>query len=195
MKTKFFIIMLLGIPLLGLGQEVIPKDKKVSQLSFSLLTESIAFPFSRYLPIHPGAELGITIRETQREHSLSQWDVVAGGYYHEKLETGFYLKGQYHYQKYLFTHLGVDFTGSIGYMHTFYPADIYKHNPETGEYLVANQMGRPHAIAEAGIGLTYRNSSPIEPFIRQSFMLETPFANGIPVIPHSFLKFGVDIKL
>jgi len=79
-------------------------------------------------------------------------------------------------------------------MHTFYPAELYEQN-DAGEFESINQAGRSHLYLSAGVGFTYLGSSKVQPFIRQELMLETPFANGIPLIPHSLLKVGLQINL
>jgi hypothetical protein len=192
---RLVILLLMGIPLIILGQAEKKTNKKISRLSIALTNESIALPFTRYSPIHPGAEVGMTFWEKNKTRSSQRWNAVLGGYYHQRVETAFYLQGQYQYQWFLLPYLGVDLTGGLGYLHSFYPADLYEQNATTGKYQAVSQIGRPHGIAELGLGLTFTNSSRIEPYIRQSMMVEAPFANGIPVIPHSFLKVGVNVKL
>jgi len=82
----------------------------------------------------------------------------------------------------------------LGYLHTFYPAELYQQT-ESGDFEVVNQLGRPHLYVNLGVGLTYLGSNKMQPFIRQELFIETPFANGIPVIPHSLLKIGIHIKI
>lgn len=171
------------------------KAQTIKQLSVAATTESIAFPFTRYLPIHPGAEIGATFKQTDKEKSTRQWNSYLGFFYHERLETGFYLRGEYLHRFNLLKHLGVEALGSLGYLHTFYPNELYVQNEETGKYEKVNQVGRPHALATIGIGLTYTSNSPVEPFIRQETGIETPFGEGFPVIVHSFLKLGLNFKL
>ncbi|MCB0644615.1 MAG: hypothetical protein KDC44_23385, partial [Phaeodactylibacter sp.] len=157
-------------------------------------TESIAFPFTRYLPLHPALEIGLTMKQVEQEKSVRQWNGYAGWYYHEKIENGVYLRAEYLYGQKLGSFLRVDAFGGLGYLHTFYPGTLLKIDPETGAIEKVPQYGRAHAIANVGIGLVYRNQSRWEPFVKQSLSVETPFANGIPVMVHSFLQLGVNLK-
>ena len=169
--------------------------QRIKQISVAVMNENIAFPFSRYTPLHPGGELGLTLKQQFKPQSVRQFNVYAGGFYHKKVETGFYIRGEYLHQLIIAKKIGIQLPLGIGYMHTFYPGEIYELNTTTGEFEKGNQSGRPHLIANVGLGLTYINNSGIAPFIKQNLTIETPFANGIPLIPHSFIKLGVTIKI
>jgi hypothetical protein len=183
---KWFIpIILLMIPMTVYSQK---------QVSIALTNESIAFPFTRYLPLHPGAEIGFSMKQVEKEKSIRQWNGYAGWYYHEKVENGVYLRAEYLHGLKIGSFLRLDAFGGLGYLHTFYPGTLLEINSETGAIEEVPQQGRPHVIANVGIGIVYRNDSRIEPFIKQSLTVETPFANGIPVMVHSFLHLGVNLK-
>lgn len=167
----------------------------VKEVSLALQTEAIGLPFTNYSPAHPGFEAGLTLWKKEGTKSIQTAEVFAGGFYHKKLETGFYLRGNYQYTFKVMDKLGVDLPVGVGYMHTFYPADLYEQDPATGEFETISQTGRPHALITAGIGLSYLSEGNFQPFIKQELAIETPFANSLPVITHSFLKAGVKIKL
>jgi hypothetical protein len=166
----------------------------IKQVSLAAVNENIAFPFTTYTPIHPGIETGLTFWQKENEHSIQQVNANLGYFFHEKVESAFYLNGTYMYRVKVKGFLSIDFSAFAGYMHTLYPGSLYEIDPENGAITRVNQYGRPHAMAGIGFGLTYRNSSRFEPFIRQEMSVESPFANGIPVMIHSFLKLGVNIK-
>ena len=79
-------------------------------------------------------------------------------------------------------------------MHSFYPGNVYELNSE-GDYNLKRQLGRPHLWLESGLGVSFFRTKQISPFIQYRFALETPFANGIPVFPHSFYQAGVNYKI
>lgn len=165
------------------------------QFSVSFNSEAIGFPFTNYSPIHPGIEITGTIRKNERAKSIRYINVKAGFFHHRRLENAFYLGGEYQYSQTLFKNkVSVDLPVGLGYLHTFYPGELYEQN-ENGEFEAINQWGRSHLYANLGIGLTYLSDNKIQPFVRQELFLETPFANGIPIIPHSLLKIGVQVKL
>lgn len=163
-------------------------------LSFSLMDESIAFPLTRLTPLHPGAEIGYTLY-VKGEGNVQTFNIYLGGYHHEQVENGFYLRAEQGHHFRVIDNVTTDLFYGLGYLHTFYPGELYEINPDTGEFEKASQLGRPHVLASVGVGFTWVNDSFIEPFVRQDLTLESPFANGIPVIIHSFLKVGLTFKL
>lgn len=170
-------------------------SQRLQQLSISLQSEAIGLPFTNYSPIHPGIEVSGTLHQHDKEKSLRYLRAKAGFFYHQRLETAIYLGGEYQYsQKLLNQKLSLDIPVGLGYLHSFYPGELYVQN-EAGDFENIDQLGRSHLYVSLGIGLTYLGSSTIQPFIRQELLLETPFANGIPVIPHSLLKIGVQFNL
>jgi hypothetical protein len=187
MRTFALLVFLLGTTLLA--------AQKIEHFSVAVMNESIAFPFTRYTPIHPGLEVGATFWSKEKEHSQRYLSAYAGGFYHEKVETGFYLRAEYLFAFKIAGGLYADVPLGIGYLHTIYPSELYKQNPETGNFEEVSQFGRPHGLVTAGVGLRYAGESRIQPFIRQELAIETPFANGFPVIPHAFLKLGVNLKI
>lgn len=167
----------------------------LSPFSISLSSEAIGLPFTNYSPIHPGVELSKTLRRNEQTNNIQYVNVKAGFFHHERLMNAFYLGGEYQYShKVLDQKLSVDLPLGLGYMHTFYPGDLYVQN-DAGDFETISQTGRAHAYVNVGVGLTYIGSDRVQPFIRQELMLQTPFANGIPAIPHSLLKVGVQINL
>lgn len=164
---------------------------QIEQWSISVFDENIAFPLTRFAPFHPGLEIGATLRQSDRPASVRQLNAYLGGYYHRRVETGIYLRGEYLHRLKVGTRLGVDMAGGIGYLHTFYPGTLYRQDEESGNLESVTQFGRPHAIATIGLGLTYRTQNRVAPFLRQDLVLEAPFVNSYPVIVHSFLKVGI----
>lgn len=165
------------------------------QLSLAAINESIAFPFSSYSEFHPGFELGYSIRSNEKEHSIRQLNVYAGWFLHQYVENGFFLRGEYSYKLKLGEAFTAGIYGGAGYLHTFYPGTLYQIDEFTGEINSVRQFGRPRVMISAGLQLSYRSKAGIEPFLKQEFAVESPFANGTPVMPHSFLKLGMNINL
>lgn len=165
------------------------------QLSLAAINESISFPFTSYAEFHPGFELGISIRTREKERSIRQLNAYAGWFLHQYIENGFFLRGEYSYKLKLGKAFAAGVYGGLGYLHTFYPGKLYEVDEVSGEISSVSQLGRPRLMASAGVQLSYRTTAGIEPFLKQEFAVETPFANGIPVMPHSFLKLGININL
>lgn len=166
-----------------------------NKISISAMTESVAFPFTRYSPIHPGLEFGYLLKERQKTKMIKALNMQLGWYLHKKVQNAFYIRAESAWQFFLKDFITADLYAGLGYMHVFYPGEVYQLNSSSGEFEKINQTGRPHALGTLGFGFTYRNQSNIEPFVRQDLGIESPFANGIPIMFHSFLKIGINIKL
>ena len=140
--------------------------QNLKKISVSVYNETIAFPFTRFTPIHPGAELGITLKEVQKKNSIRNINLNAGFYHHKRLENGIYLRGEYLYRPMIKSFMTVDFAGNLGYMRTFYPGEIYDLTEE-GNFEPVSQSGRSHLITSLGVGFTLIKNEKFEPFIRQ----------------------------
>lgn len=184
---QLFVLILLACWITSFGQTI-------KGVSIAAMNEEISFPFTRFTPIHPGVEVGITFREVEKEKSIRNLNLNVGFYHHEKIENGIYLRGEYQFRPKLGSLLTFDLSGSLGYLHTFFPGEIYEMNESSYEFEKVNQSGRSHLTGALGMGFTLVKTEKIQPFIRQELMVETPFASGVPVIIHSFLKLGVNIK-
>ena len=170
-------------------------SQRIERISVAATSEAIGLPFTNYLPYHPGVEVKGTLKDTEKARSYRFVNVNLGFFYHERVETAFYLGGEYQYSIMLFKkQMGLDVPIGLGYLHAFYPGELYEQNAD-GDFEKVRQFGRPRAYANLGVGVSYTGASRFQPYIRQELMIETPFANGIPVIPHSLLKLGVCIKL
>ena len=171
------------------------KSQRIKNVSVSLLSEATAIPFTRYMPIHPGAELGLGLHEVEKKVSYRSINAYIGGFWHRRVASAMYLRLEYMYIFNIQDVVGIELPISVGYLHTFHPADLYVQNEVTGEFEKISQLGRPHALVQGGLGIRYLGNPNIQPFIRQSLGIETPFANTFPFMIHSFLNAGVTIHL
>lgn len=170
-------------------------SQRLEHFSVAATSEAVGFPFTNYLPYHPGIEIKGCLKKVDKSKSYRYLNANLGFFYHKRVETAFYLGGEYQYTHKLFNeNVGLDIPIGLGYMHTFYPGEVYVQTDE-GDFEKKTQFGRPHFYLNLGIGVSYIGDSRIQPFIRQELFVETFFANGLPVIPHSLLKIGVHIKL
>ena len=167
----------------------------IKQYSIAATSEAVGLPFTNYSPYHPGAEFTTALKINEKEKSTRYIGLKAGFFYHRKLETALYLGGEYQYSFMMLNNkLSLDIPMGLGYLHSFYPSELYEQN-SNGDFEKVSQFGRPHLYINLGLGLTYRMNERVQPFVRQSLLLETPFANGIPVIPHSLIHLGIQIKI
>ncbi|MBX2846431.1 MAG: hypothetical protein KTR13_09475 [Saprospiraceae bacterium] len=162
--------------------------------SISVGSESIALPFSGSGPYHPNLEARMNLKMKESVNNLQYFNVNMGWYFHRRVEQAIYIGGEYQFSKKVFDVVSIDLPVGLGYLHSFYPGKVYEID-ESGNFSTLSQSGRPHAYGTVGLGLTFLHSSKIEPFVRQDLMIETPFVNTIPVIPHTFFKAGVNLKI
>lgn len=169
-------------------------SQATNKISVAVFQENIHYEYKSLNQFNPGGEIGLTWKTKEKKFITKEFNTYLGGYYHRKVQTAIYLRAEYLYRFRYLRPLSFDLFGGLGYMHTFYPGNLYEQN-DNGDFEDINQLGRPHAIGNIGIGVSIANSSRWEPFAKFEWMLQTPFANGIPVVPHSFLKTGINFKL
>ena len=168
-------------------------SQSIQSISVSVFNENIAFPFTRITPLHPGVECGLTFWEKEKKWNNQSANVNTGFYYHKKVENAIYLRGEYVFSPKIKNILSFDIPLSLGYMHTFYPGEMYTLNSD-GEPEKVRQTGRPHLMGSFGIGIRLTKYK-VQPFVREEMVVVTPFASTIPVIVHSYLKLGINIQI
>ena len=168
--------------------------QKLNDYSIAWTTETISLPFSRYLPIHPGLEIGAKVLEKENRLFTHRIRIHFGGYHHRRVENGFYLNASYIPMIKLSQSIGIDLPIGLGYQHSFYPGELYEQNNETGEFDRVTQLGRPHALINFGFGFTYHKPKRVKPFIRHENVIDLPLYNGLPN-SRTFLKTGIILRL
>jgi hypothetical protein len=163
-------------------------------VSLSFQQESISIPFTRFEQWNPGVEIGYGFAPREKGNGLRQVNINAGYFFHQEVTSAFYAKVEYNFAFHIAKDIYFDVVPAAGYMHSFYPGEVYTPDGE-GSYDLKRQFGRPHLWVESGVGFSFFRSKTISPFIQYRFAVETPFANGIPVFPHSFYELGVQYKL
>lgn len=168
--------------------------QKPESISITIMNESISMPLSSFDEFHHGLEIGTTLWSKENEKTIQQFNTYGGWYFHQNIENAFYLRGEYQFSRKVIKGFYLDMYGGAGYLHTFYPGKMFEMNTEDGSFTEVKQTGHPRALISLGLGLSYRNDSGIEPFVKQELAIETPFANGIPFMPHAFTKIGINFK-
>ena len=176
---------------------LLPRESQAqafSNLYVAGMAETTSFPFTRYLPFHPGLEVGTTLWHTDRGPFTHRANAFLGGYHHRLHENGIYLRGEYQLTYPIQDLVGIDLPVGFGYQHTFYPGETYSQDPETGEWSEARQFGKPHALVNFGLGVTFLKTERVQPFIRQESTIDLPLFNSFALI-RNFVKLGVNIQL
>jgi hypothetical protein len=166
----------------------------IDNLDIAVQSESIAYPFSRFSPVNPGIQIGTSLRKRVKAKSERNYNIHLGFYHHKDIENGIYLRGEYAHTFIVAKKLGVMLPVGLGYLHTFYPGELFSQNSD-GSFSKVTQTGRAHVIATAGIGLSYRGFKEFEPYILHDVMVQYKFSEASPLLPHSFIRLGVKFKL
>lgn len=168
--------------------------QRIQAISIAVQTEAIAIPFTRLAPVHPGIEIGFSINEKTKPHSIRRWNAYVGWFYHKNLDQSIYLRGEYQFAYTIKETVSVFTPLSIGYMHAFHAKPVYEQKAD-GSFNEKRQRGRPHAIVNLGLGIRYLKLNTLEPFIKYEAVAQTPFVSTVPVGPRSFFKVGTNFKL
>ncbi|MFD1552913.1 hypothetical protein DNU06_07890 [Putridiphycobacter roseus] len=191
MQNKINAILLLVFAILTQGTL---QAQKLNNLSIALTNETYSFPFTRFLPLHPGLEIGTTLFQSKSGNSTHHINAYLGGYHHQKVENALYLRTAYSYQYNIKNTIGIDAPVGIGYQHTFYPGETYVQNTDTGAWENKKQWGKSHALLTFGLGLTYLKANRLQPFIRYESNIDLPLYNSY-LTTRTFFKLGMHIKL
>ncbi len=187
MKT-IYLSLVLGI-FLSLG------SLQAQSIRIGAMQEASTFPFTSFAELHPGVELsyGFAPKPKEGTNRSTQWWVSGGYFFNPSIESAFYLKASYAWQMPVADVVQLELAPSLGYLHSFFPGNIYEL--QNGEYQAITQYGRPHVMAELGFTALFLPNSKVNPFVQYRFGVEGPFANGIPVFPHSFYQIGISYNL
>jgi len=117
-----------------------------------------------------------------------------GAYHHQKVENGFYIRGEYAYTFKIKNTFGIELPVGVGYQHTFYPGEIYGQNERTGTWEKITQHGKPHTLLSLGFGLSYLKAKKAQPFLRHENILDFPLYDEYMNVK-TLIKAGVNIKL
>ncbi len=188
--------MLWAVPLLLLCwlATTTAQAQKIETISIALQTESVSLPFKRLAPIHPGIEIGVSLGETVKPHSVRRWNAYVGWFYHKGIDHSFYVRGEYQLNYTINQAVNISVPIGLGYTHTFLARPVYQQQSD-GSFQEKTQFGRPHALVTTGLGISYLRLGAVQPFIKYEAALQTPFATTIPILTRNFLKIGSNIKL
>ena len=159
-------------------------------LTVQLSNEQISLPFTRVAPVHAGLEIGYRMPI----NGYREWQFHAGGFYHQGLYTGLYLKAAHAWNWTPTPWVTLQVAPGVGYLHTITENPLWSVN-EAGEYEQSGRFGQPHALVEVGMNAIFLPNSRVSPMIGYRVAVETPFATVFPVMFHNFLQAGVSVSL
>ncbi|MBV6645231.1 MAG: hypothetical protein KI790_07265 [Cyclobacteriaceae bacterium] len=168
--------------------------QKIKTVSLTLQTESVSIPFTRIGEIHPGLEIGFNLSEKVKANSTRRWNGYIGWFYHRDFDQSVYLRGEYEFSYPLKNTIAFHLPIGLGYMHSFHTRPVYEQNDD-GSFSEKRQWGRPHALFNIGLGMSYLKLGAVTPFIKYETFAQSPFVATIPVAPRNFFKIGTSIKI
>ena len=127
-------------------------------------------------------------------NSRKDLTIAVGMFHHEKVTNSVYLGINRTFKS--FKHgeqLMLDLSWGCGYMHSWYPGELYLQTTE-GDLVQKRQIGRPHLYGSAGLLGKWAFGEAVALTWRQQVLLQTPFANGIPVMLHRLMTIGVQFQ-
>lgn len=187
---RFFILFICLIGLSHVGNTQI-----VKRISLSLNNESLAIPFTRFLPLHLGTEIGLTFFERGSDKLHHNLSAQVGFFHHKKLETAVYLKAVYQPIFRIKEKLGIAVPLSLGYLHSIPNQTTYQLNTSTGLYEAKASAGNPSMIGGLGIELSYIGWERFRPFIQQETCIRIAPSSVFPLLVHSFVKIGFSYSI
>ncbi|MDC3397419.1 hypothetical protein OAW57_01895 [Flavobacteriales bacterium] len=139
---------------------------------------------------------GFSVLIPFQSDSKSEKDLTieAGMFHHEKVTNSAFLginrtfKSFKHGEQFM-----LDVSWGGGYMHSWYPGELYSQTPE-GDLVRKRQIGRPHLYGSAGLLGKWAFGEAVALTWRQQVLLQTPFANGIPVMLHRLMTIGIQLQ-
>jgi len=167
--------------------------QKINSVSIALQTESISIPFTRIGEIHPGIEIGVNLFEKSKPNSTRRWNGYVGYFYHKGFDQSIYIRGEYEFSYQLGDVVALQLPVGLGYMHSFHTRPVYEQQSD-GSFSEKTQIGRPHAMLNLGLGISYLQLGMVTPFIKYEVAAQSPFVATIPAGPRNFLKVGSSIK-
>ncbi len=165
----------------------------IKALRLSIFSESIALPFSRLDARPSGASVGIGFWNRSRTHSESSLSLDLGFLHHAKVQNSIYLKVDYHYT-YQIKGWGWGVSGGIGYIHSFYPREVYRLD-EQGQFESFTYLGKAGLLIDPGLFVSRQLSKRVRARLGYRYLIQYPtFSRPLSVMPHNLLELGTTIN-
>lgn len=140
----------------------------IHSMDIAVSNTQYGVPFLRFLPVHPGGELGITFLKT--ENNKHRFTGTLGYFYHDLLAHAPYLKATYRFQHSIGDIIGLNATAGGGYAHVIHPKQGYAFD-ETTQTFISKTNHSPFVTAHLGFGVSLLTFDRVQPFIHYDAMM------------------------
>ena len=104
---------------------------------------------------HPGIMVGTEWK--LNDHQRRDWFIGAnlGGFHHKKLSAGIFANGEIGYRYRFAFGLSAQAQLGLGYLHGFYPGEVYSYDDEAGAFQKTTNTGYSAIMPSVSVGLGY----------------------------------------
>ncbi|MEO0473783.1 MAG: hypothetical protein AAF206_29500 [Bacteroidota bacterium] len=161
-------------------------------LEISVLQQSSTLAPNRLVsgPLHPGLMIGTEFSLKENPNSTFALGANIGYWRHKSVQHMGFANAELRYRHHFSSGTQVGAFVGLGYGHTFWDGMLYEQEID-GSWSEINQRGRPHLLGSIGAEVNQKIGGQNAIFLRYQLMVETPFANGYPIFPHSVLQVGL----
>lgn len=190
---------LLGLMLITSCCLIQGQDRGFYSISLSGYNHGIGLPFQAALrgPLNPGFALSAAYRWRQKAQWTRYQRLELGGYRHQHLSNGFYLKTDL-VQRWAAPWGSVfEAQASLGYLRDFAFYEVFEPGPN-GAYERGKAGSFGSLLVGAGLGIGHEitlSKGALVPFLRYEVLLQTPYSTFVPAMPHGMLHLGVQLLL
>ena len=140
---------------------------------------------------HPGAMIGTEWKLNQHPRNDVFLTANLGGYHHRLLSSGIFLSSELGFRYRSSIGLFAQASVGAGYLHAFYPGEVYEFDDTEQRFQKATNTGRSSLLIPVSLGLGYKlGSDPYAPevLVFYQYAPELPFSlAGL----HQFIGLGM----
>jgi len=198
MQSRFIYILIFTLGTLALTGQSETFRKPTFTISF--FNHSIGVPFKDFVktPLNIGFTAGVEFDYSNNGQGKNFQKFEVGWFHHKNLSTGIWLKTDYIRRVANKKGLFADFQGGLGYLRD-YSVNRNFTISQDGQYQSKKNASRGGLLIGLGLGSGYKvklnDQYSIAPFFKYEGMIQTPYAEIIPFLPHSMFHLGTKFNM
>lgn len=175
----------------------IKAQKQDFPVSLSVINQSWAFPQKkvfRMKPFYPGLVFGTEYSYKEGKRGRLLQSANFGFFINNVTGSCLFLHSDFVYRYTFNFGLFADVSLGLGYVHAFYPREIFRQNDEN-EYVKVRDTGKPAIMVSNSFSLGYdfsrKMNKPIALYLRYQWFAQYPYFELIPIRPNGVLHVGL----